>query len=312
MFNIRTGQWDDELLGLLNVPRAVLPDVRDSVADFGVTDAALFGAEIPISGIAGDQQAATVGQACLKQGLMKSTYGTGCFALVNTGLGVATSHNRLLSTIAYSVGGQTTYALEGSIFMAGATIQWLRDGLKLFPNAADVSALALKANPQSRVYLVPAFVGLGAPYWDADARGAIIGMTRDSGHAEIARAGLECVCFQTRDLLEAMASDMSKAGLGRPEALRVDGGMVVNDLFCQWLANLTGRPIERPRVVETTALGAAYLAGLGSKVYGSLEEVASAWQCERRFEPQISADERDAKYAGWKEAVGRVLSPGRN
>jgi len=175
-----------------------------------------------------------------------------------------------------------------------------------------VSALALKANPQSRVYLVPAFVGLGAPYWDADARGAIIGMTRDSGHAEIARAGLECVCFQTRDLLEAMASDMSKAGLGRPEALRVDGGMVVNDLFCQWLANLTGRPIERPRVVETTALGAAYLAGLGSKVYGSLEEVASAWQCERRFEPQISADERDAKYAGWKEAVGRVLSPGRN
>jgi glycerol kinase len=312
MFNIRTGQWDDELLGLLNVPRAVLPDVRDSVADFGVTDAALFGAEIPISGIAGDQQAATVGQACLKQGLMKSTYGTGCFALVNTGLGVATSHNRLLSTIAYSVGGQKTYALEGSIFIAGATIQWLRDGLKLFPNAADVSALALKANPQSRVYLVPAFVGLGAPYWDADARGAIIGMTRDSGHAEIARAGLECVCFQTRDLLEAMASDMSKAGLGRPEALRVDGGMVVNDLFCQWLANLTGRPIERPRVVETTALGAAYLAGLGSKVYGSLEEVASAWQCERRFEPQISADERDAKYAGWKEAVGRVLSPGRN
>lgn len=312
LFNIRTGQWDEELLSLLRVPAGVLPEVKDSVGDYGSTDPELFGASIPITGIAGDQQAATVGQACLSQGMMKSTYGTGCFALVNTGKGVATSHNRLLSTIAYSVAGQKHYALEGSIFMAGATIQWLRDGLKLFPKASDVSALAERSNPQSRVYLVPAFVGLGAPYWDSDARGAIVGMTRDSGQAEIAKAGLESVCYQTRDLLEAMASDMSRAGLGRPEALRVDGGMVVNDLFCQWLANLTGRPIERPKVVETTALGAAYLAGIGGGIYSSLEEVAAAWKCERRFEPAISADERDAKYQGWKEAVARVLPPARN
>ena len=192
--------------------------------------------------------------------------------------------------------------------MAGATIQWLRDGLKLFKSSADSAALASQADPRSRVCLVPAFVGLGAPYWDAEARGAIVGLTRDSGHAEIAKAGLESVCFQTRDLLEAMASDMSAAGLGSPAALRVDGGMVVNDLFCQWLADLTGRPIERPEVVETTALGAAYLAGLGAGVFSSLDEVASSWRCERRFEPHIGADERDAKYAGWKEAVGRVLT----
>jgi glycerol kinase len=310
LYNIATRAWDGELLAALNVPASLLPEVRDSVADYGVTDDSLFGARLPITGIAGDQQAATVGQACLRQGLMKSTYGTGCFALVNTGHRMATSHNRLLSTIAYSAKGAAHYALEGSIFMAGATIQWLRDGLKLFPKASDVSALALQANPASRVYLVPAFVGLGAPYWDAEARGAILGMTRDSGQAEIARAGLESVCFQTRDLLEAMASDMGAAGLGRPEALRVDGGMVVNDLFCQWLANLTGCPIERPQVVETTALGAAYLAGTGAGLYGSLDEVAAAWRCERRFEPAISQDERDQRYAGWKQAVGRVLTAG--
>jgi glycerol kinase len=310
LYNIATRRWDAELLAGLNVPASVLPEVRDSVADYGVTDESLFGARLPITGIAGDQQAATVGQACLRQGLMKSTYGTGCFALVNTGHRMATSQNRLLSTIAYSAQGATHYALEGSIFMAGATIQWLRDGLKLFPKASDVSALALAANPASRVYLVPAFVGLGAPYWDAQARGAIVGMTRDSGQAEIARAGLESVCFQTRDLLEAMASDMGAAGLGRPEALRVDGGMVVNDLFCQWLANLTGCPIERPQVVETTALGAAYLAGTGAGIYGSLDAVAAAWRCERRFEPAISQDERDQRYEGWKQAVRRVLSAG--
>jgi glycerol kinase len=310
MYNIRKRSWDKDLLEILKVPAQILPEVRDSIADFGVTDEDLFGVSIPIRGIAGDQQAATVGQACLRQGLMKSTYGTGCFALVNTGHGIAASQNRLLSTIAYSFDGKASYALEGSIFMAGATIQWLRDGLKLFPKAADVSDLALQANPNARVFLVPAFVGLGAPYWDAEARGAILGMTRDTGHAEIARAGLESVCFQTRDLLEAMASDMSAAGLGRPEALRVDGGMVVNDLFCQWLANLTGRPIERPQVVETTALGAAYLAGTGAGIYASLDEVAASWRCERRFEPAISADERDAKYDGWKQAVRRVLAHG--
>ena len=306
LYDIVRGRWDGEILEWLNIPASVLPEVRDSAADYGTTD--LFGAPIKISGIAGDQQAATVGQACLSQGLMKSTYGTGCFALVNTGPAMAPSRNRLLATIAYATSGKRTYALEGSIFMAGATIQWLRDGLKLFKSSGDSAGLAKQADPRSRVYLVPAFVGLGAPYWDADARGAIVGLTRDSGHAEIAKAGLESVCFQTRDLLEAMAADMSAAGLGSPAALRVDGGMVVNDLFCQWLADLTGRPIERPEVVETTALGAAYLAGLGAGVYSSLDEVASSWRCERRFEPKNSADERDAKYAGWKEAVGRVLS----
>ena len=308
LFDIGAGRWDSTLLKLLNIPASVLPVVKDSAADFGTTDVDLFGLSIPITGIAGDQQAASVGQACLSQGLMKSTYGTGCFALVNTGQCMAPSNNRLLTTIAYATGGQRHYALEGSIFMAGATIQWLRDGLKLFANSADSAALALQADPRSRVYLVPAFVGLGAPYWDADARGAIVGLTRDSGPAEIAKAGLESVCFQTRDLLEAMAADMAAAGLGSPAALRVDGGMVVNDLFCQWLADLTGRPIERPKVIETTALGAAYLAGLGAGVYASLEDVAAAWRCERRFEPKIGADERDSKYSGWKDAVGRVLS----
>ena len=308
LYDIGLGRWDGEILDWLAIPQSVLPHVHDSAAMFGETDAELFGAKIAVAGVAGDQQAAGVGQACVKQGLMKSTYGTGCFALVNTGPALAPSRNRLLATIAYAQKGQRTYALEGSIFMAGATIQWLRDGLKLFKNSADSADLALKADPRSRVYIVPAFVGLGAPYWDPDARGAILGLTRDSGHAEIAKAGLESVCFQTRDLLEAMAADMSAAGLGTPSALRVDGGMVVNNLFCQWLADLTGRPIERPEVVETTALGAAYLAGLGVGLYASLDEVAARWRCERRFEPQIGADERDARYAGWQEAVGRVLT----
>ena len=308
LYDIGEGRWDGEILDWLNIPASVLPEVRDSAADFGATDPDLFGARIAIAGVAGDQQAATVGQACLKQGMMKSTYGTGCFALVNTGAGLAPSRNRLLATIAYAQGGKRTYALEGSIFMAGATIQWLRDGLKLFKTSPESADFARKADTRSRVYMVPAFVGLGAPYWDADARGAILGLTRDSGPFEIAKAGLESVCYQTRDLLEAMAADMSAAGLGSPAALRVDGGMVVNDLFCQWLADLTGRPIERPQVVETTALGAAYLAGLGAGIYASLDEIAAQWRCERRFEPKIGADERDAKYAGWNDAVGRVLT----
>ncbi|MBI1210979.1 MAG: glycerol kinase GlpK [Alphaproteobacteria bacterium] len=308
LYDIRRGRWDGEILDLLKIPQSLLPRVHDSAELLGGVDPSLLGAKIPISGVAGDQQAAVVGQACVKQGLMKSTYGTGCFALVNTGPTMAPSHSRLVTTIAYSQKGQRTYALEGSIFMAGATIQWLRDGLKLFAKSSGSAQLALKADPRSRVYLVPAFVGLGAPYWDPDARGAIVGLTRDTGHAEIARAGLESVCFQTRDLLEAMATDMSASGLGSPSALRVDGGMVVNDLFCQWLADLTGRPIERPEVVETTALGAAYLAGLGAGVYSSLDEVSEQWRCERRFLPKIGADERDARYAGWQEAVGRVLT----
>ena len=308
LYDIGQGRWDGEILDWLNIPPSVLPQVHDSAGRFGETDAEIFGAKILITGVAGDQQAASVGQACVKQGLMKSTYGTGCFALVNTGHALAPSRNRLLATIAYAQHGMRTYALEGSIFMAGATIQWLRDGLKLFPRSADSAALALKADQRSRVYVVPAFVGLGAPYWDPEARAAILGLTRDSGQAEIAKAGLESVCFQTRDLLEAMTADMSAAGLDSPSALRVDGGMVVNDLFCQWLADLTGRPIERPEIVETTALGAAYLAGLGVGLYASLDEVAAQWRCERRFEPKIGSDERDARYAGWQDAVSRVLT----
>ena len=312
LYDIAKGRWDGEILELLNVPDSILPEVCDSAAKFGDTDAEVLGASVPVTGVAGDQQAAAIGQACLKQGLMKSTYGTGCFALVNTGPALAPSRNRLLATIAYAQNGKRTYALEGSIFMAGATVQWLRDGLKLFDHSAQSADFARKADTRSRVYLVPAFVGLGAPYWDPDARGAILGLTRDSGPPEIARAGLESVCFQTRDLLEAMASDMSAAGLGCPAALRVDGGMVVNDLFCQWLADLTGHPIERPQVAETTALGAAYLAGLGAGLYASLDEIAEQWRCERRFDPKISADERDGKYAGWKDAVRRVLSTRAN
>jgi glycerol kinase len=239
---------------------------------------------------------------------MKSTYGTGCFALVNTGAAQVTSRNKLLGTIGYRLSGKTTYAIEGSIFMAGATIQWLRDGLKIIARASETADLASRADARSQVYLVPAFTGLGAPYWDPDARGAIVGLTRDAGVAEIAKAALEAVSFQTRDLIDAMAADMSTAGLTPPSALRVDGGMVANDWFCQNLADLLGRPIERPQMPETTALGAAYLAGLKAGVYGSLDEVASAWRLERRFEPKMKGEERDARYAGWKQAVKRVLS----
>jgi glycerol kinase len=310
LFNIVTKEWDRAILDLFDIPAEILPKVVDSAAVIGETDPALFGAALPIAGVAGDQQAAAFGQACFQQGLMKSTYGTGCFALTNTGVAAVASKNKLIGTVAYRIGGKVSYALEGSIFMAGATIQWLRDGLKLFPNAADSAAFAVKADPKSKVVLVPAFVGLGAPYWDANARGAILGLTRDSGPAEIAKAALEAVCFQTRDLMEAMAADMKLAGLSAPSALRVDGGMVANDIFCQYLADLTGRPIDRPQIIETTALGAAYLAGLGAGVYASPEALASNWRLERRFEPKLAAPERDARYGEWKDAVSRVLSKG--
>jgi glycerol kinase len=308
LFNIHTQDWDRDILNLLDIPHAILPKVTDCSGIVGETSPDLFGVSLPIAGLAGDQQAAAIGQACFTRGLMKATYGTGCFALTNTGESAVTSRNRLIGTVAYRLNGVPCYALEGSIFMAGATIQWLRDGLKLFEHAADSGPLSAKADPKSRVYLVPAFVGLGAPYWDAGARGAIVGLTRDSGPAEIARAGLEAVCFQTRDLLEAMASDMRNTGLPPPEALRVDGGMVANDIFCQSLADLTGRPIERPQVIETTALGAAYLAGLGVGLYGSVGELSAHWRIDRRFEPKLSAADRDARYEGWKDAVARVLS----
>lgn len=306
LFNISTQSWDSDLLSWFGIPRAVLPEVRDSAGSFGTARGDLIGADLPILAVAGDQQAAAVGQACLKPGLMKSTYGTGCFAIANTGERFIVSQNRLLSTVASRIGGHTSYALEGSIFMAGATIQWLRDKLRLFDDAAKSSELAKEADPASNVMLVPAFTGLGAPYWDANARAAITGLTRNDGAAEIARAGLESVSFQTRDLLEAMAADLAAAGEPAPHALRVDGGMVVNDWFCQNLADLTGRVIERPVVTETTALGAAFLAALAAGVFTTTEDIAHAWRLDRRFEPAMGEDQRDARYERWKQAVARV------
>ena len=267
LFDIHTGDWDDELLQLLRVPRAMLPEVRDCAADFG-DDAcpSLFGGAIAIRGIAGDQQAATIGQACFAPGMMKSTYGTGCFALLNTGATPVASKNRLLTTIAYQLGGKRTYALEGSIFVAGAAVQWLRDGLGIIKQAAETGPLADKADPTQNVYLVPAFVGLGAPYWDPECRGALFGLTRDTGPAEIARAALESVCYQTLDLREAMRADWPGAQ-ARATVLRVDGGMVASDWTMQRLADILDAPVDRPVVQETTALGAAYLAGLAAGVY---------------------------------------------
>ena len=304
LYDIRRQDWDDDLLALFGVPRAMLPEVLDNDAEFGATPAELFGRPLPITGMAGDQQAATVGQACFEPGMMKSTYGTGCFALINTGKDAVTSKNRLLTTIAYRIGGKTTYALEGSIFVAGAAVQWLRDGLKIIGSAPETQALAEAADPAQAVYMVPAFTGLGAPYWDAHARGAIFGLTRATGPAEIARAALEAVCFQTRDLLEAMAAD----GARMPRTLRVDGGMVANDWVLQCLADTLDCAVERPVVNETTALGAASLAGLKSGFYGGLEDIAAAWKAAGRFEPALAAAERERRYAGWLDAVARVRS----
>jgi glycerol kinase len=301
--------WDDEMLRLFKVPRAILPEVRDSSGEFGETEADLLGAPVPIMGVAGDQQAAVFGQACFAPGDVKSTYGTGCFALVNTGPGVPTSKNRLLATAAYRAAGKKAYAIEGSIFVAGAVVQWLRDALGVIRESSEIEALARTAKSAEGLYFVPAFTGLGAPYWDPDARGAIMGLTRDMGVAEIARAALDAVCFQTRDLLEAMAADMRAAGLGQPKALKVDGGMVRNDWFCQRLADLTGLAVERPRVTETTALGAAYLAGLAAGVFTSFDDISRAWALDRRFDPVLHAPARDLAYEGWKKAVSRVRGP---
>ncbi|MGD1878751.1 MAG: glycerol kinase GlpK [Kiloniellaceae bacterium] len=302
IFDIRRQIWDPELLALLRIPESLLPEVRDSDADFGATEPDILGRAIPIGGIAGDQQAATVGQACFEAGMMKSTYGTGCFALFNTGDTLVHSEHRLLSTIAYRLGGKTTYALEGSIFVAGAAVQWLRDGLGIIESAGETEALAKQADREQQIYLVPAFTGLGAPYWDAEARGAIFGLTRATGPAELARAALEAVCYQTRDLLEAMKAD-GATGL---EALRVDGGMVANDWLLQMLSDILGVAVERPVVAETTALGAAYLAGLNQGLFADLDAVASHWQSDARFEPQMAAAERDARFAGWQDAVARM------
>ena len=303
-FNIRTQEWDDELLEMLRIPRSLLPEVRDSSADFGTTEPSLFGGAIRIGGIAGDQQAATVGQACFSPGMIKSTYGTGCFAVLNTGAEIVESKNKLLSTVAYRLGGKPTYAIEGSIFIAGAAVQWLRDGLKIIDSAPQSEGLARDLGDTGGVYMVPAFTGLGAPYWDPDARGAILGLTRDSGIAQVVRAALEAVCYQTRDLMEAMADD----GAAAPTALRVDGGMVANDWLVQFLADVLDIPVERPEVIETTALGVAYLAGLQAGILGSFDDIAAQWRCEKRCVPDLPSDRRDRLYAGWRDAVRRVRS----
>jgi glycerol kinase len=301
LFDIRTGRWDPSLCELFNVPMSCLPEVRDSAGDFGTTDASVLGEAYPIRGIAGDQQAALVGQACFAPGDLKSTYGTGAFMVLNTGRHLVRSANRLLSTIAYRLNGEITYALEGSIMSAGATVQWLRDGLGVVSRAPEVEALASSVPDTGGVYLVPAFTGLGAPYWDPDARGALIGLTRSSGRGEIARAGLDSVAYQTRDLLDAMAADQI-----RPPALKVDGGMAQNGLFLQRLADILNLPILRPKMAESTAFGAACLAGLGSGTYGSLSEVAGLWQPDARREPHLDSETRDRQLAGWREAVKRV------
>lgn len=302
LFNIHTQQWDEDLLELFGIPRALLPDVRDSADDYGDAVPDHLGRAVPIRGVAGDQHAAVVGQTCFEPGMIKSTYGTGCFVLMNTGDKPVKSGNRLLTTLAYRLDGHPTYALEGSIFMAGATIQWLRDRLGVLATAAASEEQARRAQPDHGVYLVPAFTGLGAPYWEPEARAALFGLTRDSGVPEIAYAALESVCYQTNDLLVAMSADA-----GAPlRALRVDGGMVVNDWLLQRMADLVGVAVERPEEIETTALGATYLAGLGCGVWGSLDEVRGQWSRERRFDPAMDEATRAQRISGWHDAVERV------
>jgi glycerol kinase len=307
LFDIHEGAWSDALLNMLGVPRALMPEVKDCAADYGVTDKALFGAAIPILGVAGDQQAATVGQACFQPGMVKSTYGTGCFALLNTGEQAVRSRNRLLTTIAYQLDGRRTFALEGSIFIAGAAVQWLRDGLKIIKRAGDTAELARKADAEQRVYLVPAFVGLGAPHWDPEARGALYGITRGTTAAEIARAALESVGYQTRDLLDAMRGDWAAGEATRP-VLRVDGGMVASNWTMQFLADILDAPVDRPKMLETTAIGAAYLAGYRADLYPAPDDFAKSWRLDRRFSPKMPDDDRAAKLTGWREAVERTLS----
>jgi len=302
LYDIRQGCWDAQICALMQVPPAMLPDVRDCASEFGTTT--LFGADIPILGVAGDQQAATIGQACFEPGMLKSTYGTGCFALLNTGDTLVTSKNRMLGTIAYQLGGKPTYALEGSIFIAGAVVQWLRDGLGLISAAHETADMAAAADPTQSLYLVPAFTGLGAPYWNADCRGAIFGLTRNSGPKEFAKAALQSVGYQSRDLLLAMQDDMGRSG---EAVLRVDGGMTASDWTMQFLSDILGAPVDRPKVLETTALGAAWLAGSRAGIYPDQQGFADSWACDRRFEPQMDAPRRDRLYSGWQDAVSRTL-----
>jgi len=305
LFNIQEQCWDEELMALFDVPAAILPEVKDCAADFGLSQASLFGSAVPITGMIGDQQSAAFGQGCFGAGMAKSTYGTGCFLLLNTGEVMLKSSNQLLSTIAYRLNGQTVYAIEGSIFMAGATMQWIRDGLKLIDDAAESEALAEATPDNLSVYLVPAFTGLGAPYWDPDARGALLGMTRDTGIKEIVTAGLMSVCYQTRDLVEAIAADGAVLS-----TLRVDGGMVKNNYVLQKLADVLDAEVHRPEIIETTALGAAYMAGLQQGLFSSLEEISEKWQLQQAFKPAKDASWREQQYQGWQEAVARTRSQG--
>ncbi|WP_377192166.1 glycerol kinase GlpK [Ruegeria meonggei] len=303
LFDIHKGDWSAEICDLLDVPMSMLPTVHDCASDFGTTT--LLGGDIPILGVAGDQQAATIGQACFHAGMMKSTYGTGCFALLNTGDKPVESKNRLLTTIAYQLDGQRTYALEGSIFIAGAAVQWLRDALQIIENAAESGELAEKADPNQHVVMVPAFTGLGAPYWNPECRGAIFGLTRNSGRAEIANATLESIAFQTRDLWHAMQGDWDD---NAEVILRVDGGMSASDWAMQGLADLLGAPVDRPMMQETTALGAAWLAGMRAGVYPDQQGFSETWALDQRFEPVLSADERDAAYTRWQRAVSAAMA----
>jgi len=303
IFNIHSQEWDDELLTLFNIPKSLLPEVMDSSCEFGLSSPEILGQAIPIQGIAGDQQAALFGQACFDEGMAKSTYGTGCFLMLNTGDKPLVSKHRLLTTVAYRLNGKPTYAIEGSIFMAGATIQWIRDGLKLINNASEAEGIVEGVPFDHGVVLVPAFTGLGAPYWDPNARGAILGLTRDSGIKEIVTAALQSVCYQTKDLQKAMESD----GL-RLTKLRVDGGMVANNWVLSFLANILGAEVDRPEIIETTALGVAYLAGLQAGVFSSTEELASMWHCERKFEPSMLPKQRNDLYNHWLAAIKKVQS----
>jgi glycerol kinase len=307
LFDIGKGEWDEGLCKLFGVPPSLLPEVRDNAGEFGVTAPELFGAPLRVLGMAGDQQAATIGQGCFQPGMMKSTYGTGCFMVLNTGSERVASRNRLLTTIAYQLEGKRTYALEGAIFIAGAAVQWLRDGLKIIAKSADADALAGLADPAEQVYLVPAFVGLGAPYWDAQARGAIFGLTRHSGDAELARAVLESVGYQTRDLLSAMRADWPGVAQAN-SVLRVDGGMTASDATMQFLSDILASSVDRPAVMETTAVGAAYLAGRAAGLCPDLDGFAAQWRLDRRFEPRMDAETRERKYAGWQDAVRRTLT----
>lgn len=307
MYDIRRGCWDPELLLILDIPASILPIVKDSSADFGETLPEFFDGPIKIGGAIGDQQSAAVGQACFTPGMMKSTYGTGCFALLNTGETMVRSQNRLLTTVAYQLDGKPSYALEGSIFIAGAAVQWLRDGLGIIKDASDVQGLALEAEDNQDVVMVPAFTGLGAPYWDAHARGAIFGISRRTGPAEFARAALESVGYQTRDLLDAMHKDW-KITTSEDTILRVDGGMAASDFTMQFLSDILGVPVDRPTILETTAVGAAYMAGLHAGVFPAPDEFAKLWALERRFTPMMGEEIRNEKYDRWQDCISRTLS----